>query len=489
MRAEAHSARIGAFLYRGDLVAADAALRELERVVHEARIPEAIWFHDRLRNQRRILDGDFAAAKAGCDELAARAERIGLSYGPLFVGSQRNSIALAEQGIEAARSLEPAGAVRPGRLQPSFRAGLVALSAELGQEQDARGMFETMSASGFDDVPKDIAYLNALSHLARAAVLLGEFRAAERLYERLTPYEQFNTPNSMLLYEGSAAQALAAVAALLGWDERAEAHFEAALAARTSASARARTWRAARSNTRSGWRAGAARRGRAAWPRARRASRRSWAWTGSQRRPLPWRIRVRACTSGSMEGMLPRLAPLLVGVPLAALCLAGCKRGDAQAGFAMPPPVVEVITVVPETVRDTVVLVGPARFGVTPSSCGPRSTGMVESIDFTEGQSVKKGDVLFRLRDAEQRAQLREAQARAKLAEEIFRRISLLADKEVSARVEFDKAAAELEVARAEVELREVELDKTQVRAPFDGVVGARLGLAGRARARAAPSW
>ena len=157
---------------------------------------------------------------------------------------------------------------------------------------------------------------------------------------------------------------------------------------------------------------------------------------------------------------------------VAAVCLAGC-RGD-QHGFAPPPPVVEVFTVVPETVRDTIVLVGQLE-SESSVELRPEIDGMIESIDFTEGQSVKKGDVLFHLRDSEQRAHVREAKARAKLAEEIFRRISLLAEKEVSARVEFDKASAELEVARAEAELREVELAKTQVRAPFDGVVGARM--------------
>jgi membrane fusion protein (multidrug efflux system) len=83
--------------------------------------------------------------------------------------------------------------------------------------------------------------------------------------------------------------------------------------------------------------------------------------------------------------------------------------------------------------------------------------------------------VLFSLRDAEQRAHLREANARAKLAEEIFARINALKAKEVSAQAEYDKAAAELEVARAEAQLRDVELEKTKVRAPFEGVVGARL--------------
>ncbi|HKC52439.1 MAG TPA: hypothetical protein VKF60_16735, partial [Myxococcota bacterium] len=230
LKAEAHSARIGAFLYRGDLSAADAALRELELAVHEARFPEAIWFHDRIRNQRRVLDGEFEVARAACKELGARAKRMGLSYGALFTDAQRNSIALAERGIEAARDWNVQALFALGDvLQPSFRAGFVALCAELGHERDARRMFETMSARDFADVPRDIGYLNALAHLARAAVLLADFQRAERLYERLAPYALFNTPNSLLFYEGSASHALAGVAAALGWDERAEAHFETAL--------------------------------------------------------------------------------------------------------------------------------------------------------------------------------------------------------------------------------------------------------------------
>ena len=70
---------------------------------------------------------------------------------------------------------------------------------------------------------------------------------------------------------------------------------------------------------------------------------------------------------------------------LAVLCLAGC-RGD-QHGFAPPPPVVEVFTVVPETVRDTIVLVGQLE-SESSVELRPEIDGMVESIDFAEGQSV-----------------------------------------------------------------------------------------------------
>jgi membrane fusion protein, multidrug efflux system len=170
--------------------------------------------------------------------------------------------------------------------------------------------------------------------------------------------------------------------------------------------------------------------------------------------------------------MLRRALPSLAA-PLAALCLSACHGDDAH-GFKPPPPVVEVVTVAPETVRDTVNLVGQLESEAS-VELRPELDGVVESIEFVEGESVKKGDVLISLRDAEQRAQLREAKAHVKLAEEMFRRVSFLAKSEVSAQAELDKASAELEVARAEADLREVELERTKIRAPFDGVVGARM--------------
>jgi hypothetical protein len=231
MQAEAHTARIGAFLHRGDVPAADAALGEAERVTREAHLPEAIWFHDRIRNQRRIVDGEFDAAKAVCEELGARAKRMGLGYGVLFLGAQRNAILLAQQGVEAARSWNLSALFALGaEMQPSYRAGLVALSAELGHAQEARRMLDTMATHGFADVPTDIGYLNTLAHLGRAAAQLPDREHAERLYALLAPYAHYNTPNSMLFYDGSVSHPLALLAASLGRDASAEEHFAAALA-------------------------------------------------------------------------------------------------------------------------------------------------------------------------------------------------------------------------------------------------------------------
>jgi DNA-binding winged helix-turn-helix (wHTH) protein len=230
MNGEAHMARMCALLYRGDLPAADAELQAVLREAQAVQLPEAIWMHDRIRNQRRIADGEFAAAEAACKDLAGRGKRMGLGYWRTFLGEQRMAIALARHGVEAARQWDLNALVHyASDVEQSYAAGFVALTAELGREREAQRMLDHMAARRFEDLAKDIGYVNALSHLGDAAVLLRDRPRAEQLYALLLPYALLNTPNSLSSYNGSASASLARLAALLGWDDRAEEHFVAAL--------------------------------------------------------------------------------------------------------------------------------------------------------------------------------------------------------------------------------------------------------------------
>ena len=166
---------------------------------------------------------------------------------------------------------------------------------------------------------------------------------------------------------------------------------------------------------------------------------------------------------------------------LALLCLSAC-RGD-QHGFTPPPPVVEVITVEPETVRDTITLVGQLD-SESSVEVRPEIDGIIESIDFTEGQTRQEGRRAAPPARRRAAAHVREAQgAREAGRGDLPAHQPRSPSSEVSAQAEFDKATAELEVARAEVQLREVELEKTQ-RARAVRRRGRRAPrLAGRARA------
>jgi membrane fusion protein (multidrug efflux system) len=152
-----------------------------------------------------------------------------------------------------------------------------------------------------------------------------------------------------------------------------------------------------------------------------------------------------------------------------------CGGGEEQAASqGPPPPSVEVITLATEPFEQQADLLGELQ---ADNSAVVKSevSGVIESVEFEDGQTVKKGDVLFRLRDREQAARLREAEAELLLAQEDYGRTNTLAKQNAAAAAQLDKARANLEVTRARTELRRVELDRTQVRAPFDGRAGARL--------------
>ena len=100
--------------------------------------------------------------------------------------------------------------------------------------------------------------------------------------------------------------------------------------------------------------------------------------------------------------------------------------------------------------------------------------GIVESINFTEGSKVAKGQVLFKVNDLELRAQLAKANTAQQLASENARRAKLLLEKEAISREEFDIASADFRSAQSESQLIRAQLAKTTVRAPFSGTIGLR---------------
>jgi membrane fusion protein (multidrug efflux system) len=138
------------------------------------------------------------------------------------------------------------------------------------------------------------------------------------------------------------------------------------------------------------------------------------------------------------------------------------------------PVTVEVVRVEAQPLRDVATFSGQleAEFSVVIKS---EIEGVIESIDFEEGQNVARGDVLIRLRNGSQKAVSREAVARQALAEAEFQRTQNLVTRDAASEAKKDRAAAELEIAKSRVDRARVELERTELRAPFDGVVGFRM--------------
>jgi membrane fusion protein (multidrug efflux system) len=97
--------------------------------------------------------------------------------------------------------------------------------------------------------------------------------------------------------------------------------------------------------------------------------------------------------------------------------------------------------------------------------------GYLEKIYVDEGQSVKKGQLLFRIMPNLYEAEMQRAKAEADYAQIEYKNTQQLAEKNVVAPNELAMAKAKYDKAKAELQLAKVHLQFTEIRAPFDGII------------------
>lgn len=102
------------------------------------------------------------------------------------------------------------------------------------------------------------------------------------------------------------------------------------------------------------------------------------------------------------------------------------------------------------------------------------SSGKVVAIYFTEGTHVEKGELLAKINDSPLQAQLKKLEAQIPLAQDrVYRQRALLAKDAVSQEA-FEQVQTELDKLMADIDLVKANINQTELRAPFDGVIGLR---------------
>lgn len=149
------------------------------------------------------------------------------------------------------------------------------------------------------------------------------------------------------------------------------------------------------------------------------------------------------------------------------------KGGGGRRAGGGPAQVVEVTNLVRRDLHETLPVVGSLAANET-ATIRPEMAGLIRSIDFDEGQRVKKGDLLVKIDDSELKAQQAQTQARFELAKLNLERAENLRQTQSNTQADFDRARSEYAAAEAELGLLKVRLARTEVRAPFDGVTGSR---------------
>lgn len=97
--------------------------------------------------------------------------------------------------------------------------------------------------------------------------------------------------------------------------------------------------------------------------------------------------------------------------------------------------------------------------------------GYLEKVYVDEGQRVKKGQMMFKLKANVYQAELKKYEAEARAADIEYQNTKNLADSDIVSKTELAVAYAKLEKARAEVALAKTHLGFTDIRAPFNGLM------------------
>src|SRR5512133_1608134 len=101
-------------------------------------------------------------------------------------------------------------------------------------------------------------------------------------------------------------------------------------------------------------------------------------------------------------------------------------------------------------------------------------SGKVTGVFFMEGSTVRKGDLLVKIYDDDLQAQLRRSELQEKMLSEKLERQRILLAKDAVSREAFDQLQTDYNVILADINLLKVRIAETEVRAPFNGVIGFR---------------
>lgn len=102
------------------------------------------------------------------------------------------------------------------------------------------------------------------------------------------------------------------------------------------------------------------------------------------------------------------------------------------------------------------------------------TAGKVVEIAFQEGALVKKGALLIKVDDSDLKAQLERLEFQKKLLAAKLERQRILLKRESISVEEFQQLETEYNMNLADIELLKVRIDRTEIRAPFDGRMGFR---------------
>jgi hypothetical protein len=229
------AARLDARSYRilvagevGDIDALDACLAEVETITARTGTPYQHLTSHMYRAWRHLLAGRTAEAAAEANAYLDLGTRIGVvhttaTYGALLLQQEFHAGRLAGLVDIAAEGMATNPTV------PAWRTAVMTAYCELGRWGEAEALFDIGLATGFSDLPFDMAWSQAAVQHADCAADLGRRDAEAVLSEQLLPYAD-RIAYIAATDSGALARPLGRLATLVGRYDDAERHLRDALA-------------------------------------------------------------------------------------------------------------------------------------------------------------------------------------------------------------------------------------------------------------------
>jgi tetratricopeptide (TPR) repeat protein len=243
---QGHCDRCFAHLQLGETAEAVDDLDAASHIAHELRQPAQLWQVAAGQAMLSLASGRLEDA----EELSERAFEFGKraqrSAATAVYRLQRYTLRdfegrLGEELVPDMREL-----AAEHRARPVFRCALAYLYARRGRLREAKQTVDRLATDDFAAVPFDHEWLYALSFLAETVASLGDRDAAAILYRLLLPWAALNAVDQAEGIRGSVARYLGLLATTTERWDKAELHFEDALA--MNARMGARPWLAHTAN-------------------------------------------------------------------------------------------------------------------------------------------------------------------------------------------------------------------------------------------------
>ncbi len=171
---------------------------------------------------------------------------------------------------------------------------------------------------------------------------------------------------------------------------------------------------------------------------------------------------------------------VLIGVVLVLVLVIGGIKGYSVykmvQGFkamGVPKQTVSTIKAEAQDWQTEVAAVGSVR-AVRGADLSAEVAGIVDAVQFENGADVKAGQLLVRLRSADDAAELASLKASAEVAETVYKRDQAQLEAQAISQAVLDNDAATLKSAKAQVAKQQALLDKKVIKAPFAGRLGLR---------------